>query len=205
MKKTLFLSSLLLIGLSTNACINKEVNLPTSPQVYEEQPTAVAPMPQAIPTPTAPVATAGESHQLKTVQGQIISIQERSNGLVFPGYPGKIILLQVFGQDCPYCFKEMPIINDIKRRYSSSLEIVALQAQEPMSNQVASNLIQKFQMYYPIIDKDEARPLLYLMNNTYSWNGVLPYTLLLKNGVTEYSFSGEVSHQELNEAVRSLL
>lgn len=205
MKKTLLLSSLLFIGLSTNACVKKQVNLPTSPQV-QEHPSVVAPAPQQpMPTSTPPVSTAGPMHQLKTLQGPIISIGERSNGFVFPNYPNKIVLLQIFGQECPHCFKEMPIIHSIKRRYANSLEVVALQAQEPMSSQDASNLIQRFQIDYPIIDKEEARPLLYRMSNSYNWNGILPYILLVKNGVTEYSFSGEVSQQELDESVRSLL
>jgi len=43
------------------------------------------------------------------------------------------------------------------------------------------------------------------MQTTYGWTGILPYMLIIKNGVTEYSFSGAVSHQELDEAVRSLI
>lgn len=204
MQKTLLLSSLLFIGFTSNACVKKQVTLPTSVQAYEE-PIATIPIPQTTPTPTPPISITGQSHQLKAVQGQIISIGERSNGFVFPDYPGKIVLLQVFGQDCPHCFNEMPIIHALKRRYANNLEVVALQAQESMSSQVASNLIQRFQIDYPIIDKEEARPLLSQINRTYGWNGILPYMLLIKNGVTEYSFSGEISDQELNEAVRSLL
>jgi hypothetical protein len=99
----------------------------------------------------------------------------------------------------------MPIINSITRKYSRNLQIVALQAQEAMSKETASRLIQKFQMNYPIIDKDEAKSLLYFIQKTYGWTGILPYMLIIKNGVTEYSFAGEVSHKELDSAVKSLL
>ena len=214
MKKILLSFSLLLFTLTFNACVKKNINTNTNQQII---PITTTPIPQTIqvPTPTAiqtpsrviaiAPSSAGESHQLKTVQGSFLTVQERSNGFVFPQYQGKVVLLQIFGQDCPYCFKEMPIINRVKRTYARNLQIIAIQAQDAMSKQTASRLIQSYQMNYPIVDKDEATNLLHFMQTTYGWTGILPYMLIIKNGVTEYSFSGAVSHQELDEAVKSLL
>ena len=214
MKKILLGFSLLLFTLTFNACVKKNISTNTNPQII---PITTTPIPQTIqvPTPT-PIQTpsraiaiapssAGESHQLKTVQGSFLTVQERSNGFVFPQYQGKVVLLQIFGQDCPYCFKEMPIINRVKQKYARNLQIIAIQAQDTMSKQTASRLIQSYQMNYPIVDKNEATNLLHFMQTTYGWTGILPYILIIKNGVTEYSFSGEVSHQELDEAIKSLL
>lgn len=164
---------------------------------------------RTIPTPSiAPsvaASTAGDAHHLQTVQGTTLSIQERSNGFIFPQYPGKIILLQVFGKECPYCFEEMPMINNLRQRYSHRLNVIALQAQDQMSSATSQRLIQRFQMNYPIVDKNEASNLLFFIKRTYGWTGILPYTLLIKNGVTEYSFSGAINQQELEEAMQSLL
>jgi hypothetical protein len=99
----------------------------------------------------------------------------------------------------------MPFIQNMHQKYAQGLSLIALQAQEKMTPLVAQNIIQKFQMNYPIIDRDEASNLLVFIKNTYNWNGILPYTLLIKNGVTEYSFAGQVEHQEFEEAIRSLL
>jgi len=59
-------------------------------------------------------------------------------------------------------------------------------------------------MHYPIIDQDEARKTLLFIQNTYEWLGTLPYTLIIKNGVTEFSYEGEVSPQEIENDLRSL-
>jgi len=152
-----------------------------------------------------PPATEGEYHQLKTVQGEIVSVQERSNGLVFPQYSNKIILLQVFGQNCHYCLEEMPTLQRLQQQYAGSLQIIALQAQEPMDQATASMLIQQYQMHYPVVDKEEAIELLFFLQQTFEWTGILPYTLLIKDGVVEYPFFGETSYQEINEAIQSLL
>lgn len=204
MKKTLSLSSLLLIGLSTTACVEKNVNLPSSPQTIEQATTSI-PQPSIAPQISSPLVTSGEGHQLKTVQGPIIVVQERSNGFVFPQYEDKIVLLQIFGKECKYCFEEMPFIQRIHQRYNQHLNVVALQAQPNMTPAVAQNIIQKFQMNYPIVDRDEAKDLLLFIEKTYNWAGTLPYMLIIKNGVTEYSFEGEIDHGEFERAIRSLM
>jgi len=154
---------------------------------------------------TPPPATEGDYHQLKTVQGKLISVQERSNGLFFPQYSDKIILLQVFGQHCPYCLQEMPTLRRLQQQYAGNVQIIALQAQEPMDQSTASMLIQQYQMHYPVIDKEEATDLLFFLQQTFEWTGILPYTLIIKDGAVEYPFFGETSYQEIDEAIQSLL
>jgi thiol-disulfide isomerase/thioredoxin len=219
MKKNLLFFSLINTGLIFTACVEKSIIKDTNIQSIIPIVTTAAPAIVQVPTPTSlpiPIqtptrsvvvapSTAGEAHQLRTVQGSFLTVQERSNGFVFPQYQDKVVLLQIFGQDCPYCFKEMPIINRVKRKYASNLQIIAIQAQDDMSKETASRLIQNYHMNYPVVDKNEATNLLHFMQTTYGWTGVLPYMLLIKNGVTEYSFAGEVSHQELDEAVKSLI
>ena len=187
MKKAL-LTSLLLIAFNSGCTIPNNSNTSV---------TRNAPPPS--------IRTSSVYHQLQTVQGPIVTVGERSNGFTFPQYEGKVVLLQIFGKECQFCFEEMPIIRNLNIKYGQQLQVIAIQAQDPMSKATASNLINRFQMYYPIIERDNASELLFFMRRTYGWNGILPYILLIKNGVTEYSFKGKVSQQELDESVRSLI
>jgi len=235
MKKPLLSLTLVLLTFSINGCLKREMIATPQQEVIQEtipsygtsvemqpieeipprelpiieNPATIEVIPQEVipqrETSTPPASTAGASHQLRTVQGGTIAIQERSNGFVFPQYNNKIVLLQIFGKECEYCLKEMPMLAQVQQQYAGNLQIIALQAQDPMSPATASMLIQQHQMYYPVIDKEEAGDLLYFLQQTYGWTGILPYTLLIKNGVTQFSFFGEVSPQELNEAIQSLL
>ncbi len=187
---------------NTSTFHNRQIIQATPIQTREE---VVYQQPIAPPPVNIAPSTSGESHSVRTVQGTTLTIQERSNGFVFPQYQDKVVLLEIFGKECPYCFKEIPLINNLYSKYRNNLQVIALQAQEPMTKHEASTLMQRHQMNYPVIDKDEAVPLLLFIQNTYGWTGILPYTLIIKNGVTEFSFTGEVSHQELDEAMRSLI
>ncbi len=202
MKKMLLLSPLLILGLGFNGCMKRNINTITQPQSTSIQTTSTQTM-----TPSTPhiVTTRGNTHQLRTVQGSIITVQERSNGFYFPQYKDKIVLLQLFGKECQYCHEEVPFIKSIQRKYSYQLRLVAIQAQEKMHPQRIQGVLQEFQMNYPVIDKDEANNLLFFIKSNYGWTGILPYILLIKNGVTEYSFSGKVNHQEFEEAIQNII
>jgi len=147
----------------------------------------------------------GVMHLLQSVQGKTVNIGERPNGFVFPNYPNKIIILEMFGKDCPHCLKEIPIIKKIKQRYPDQVEVIAIQSQERMSPHEARSYISKHRINYPIIEGEDATNLQYFIQNTYGWTGILPYTLIIKDGITEFSYPGEVPYQDLKRDIDSLL
>ncbi|MBU1684608.1 TlpA family protein disulfide reductase [Patescibacteria group bacterium] len=151
------------------------------------------------------VTSGGEVHNLKSIQGQPITIIEHSNGFVFPQYPNKIILLEMFGKNCSHCIKEMPTMNKLRRIYRKDLEVIAIQVEDQMSPSEAKSLIQRHKIHYPIIPGDTATNLQYSVQNTYGWTGILPFTMVIKNGVTEFTYPGSVSYDELNSDIRSIL
>jgi len=146
----------------------------------------------------------GEVHSLKSIQGKEITIVERSNGFLFPQYPSKVVILQMFGKNCSHCIKEMPIMGRIYNKYRKNLEIVAVQVEDRMTSREAKNLLRRHRIKYSIVPGEDATNLQYNIQSTYGWTGILPYTLIIKNGVTEFTYPGEVSYKELNQDIRSL-
>ncbi len=175
--------------------INHEPIVYQQPTIQQEAPT---------PTNIAP-STAGETYHFPTVQGSTITIQERSNGLVFPQYQGKIVLLEIFGQNCHFCKEEFPKINSLKQRYGDRIQIIGVQAQEPMSQADLLNFTQQFQLNFPVIPKNEATPILLSLQNKYEWSGVLPVLQFIKDGVTEMTLKGDIlPYQELDKMLQEL-
>lgn len=149
--------------------------------------------------------TGGEVHKLRSIQGQPITIVERSNGYVFPELKGKIVLLEMFGKNCSHCIKEMPILNKLRQKYRGRLEIVALQVEAQMSTMQANAMLKRHRISYPVISGDTATNLQYHVQDTFGWTGVLPFMMLIKDGVTEYTYQGEITYNELNSNIRSLI
>jgi len=153
----------------------------------------------------SPVSSGSGGYQIQSINGQSIGVIEQSTGLNFPQYQGKVILLQIFGKNCEFCFEELPIIHRIQNKYQNKLQIIAIQGQEKMTPSTASRLISKYRMNYPIIERNEAIDLLSYIGSTYNWTGVLPFIQVIKDGVTEATFSdGGVSYNELSELIDTL-
>ena len=199
MKKKLLLLPLLMTTLLYTGCTPK-----TSSRVVQTDS-----LPTPLPTNPSqernlPISTFSY-HKFQTVQGPKLTVGESHTGFMFPDFKGKIILLEVFGQDCPHCFKELPTINNLFAKYRQRLQVVALQVQEPMSKGKANSLIREFNINYPIIDRKEANNLMYGLKENYEWNGILPFILLIKDGVTQEVFRGEKSQERIERAIKELL
>jgi thiol-disulfide isomerase/thioredoxin len=149
--------------------------------------------------------TGGEVHKLKSIQGQPITIVERSNGYHFPQFKGKVVLLEMFGKNCSHCIKEMPILNKLRQQYRGRLEIIALQVEDQMSTMQANALLKRHRISYPVISGDTATNLQYHVQDTFGWTGILPFMMLIKDGVTEFTYKGQITYNELNNDIRSLI
>ena len=149
--------------------------------------------------------TGGEVHRLKSIQGQKVTIVERPTGYVFPEFKNKIVILEMFGKNCSHCIKEMPIMNRLRKQYRNNLEIVALQVEGKMSPIQANALLKRHKISYPVISGETATNLQYHVQSTYGWTGILPFIMVIKNGVTEFSYRGSITYKEINNDIRSIL
>lgn len=147
----------------------------------------------------------GEVHKLRSIQGKDVTIIERPTGYRFPQFENKVVILEMFGKNCSHCIKEMPIMNRLYRQYRNQLEIVALQVEGKMSTIQANALIKRHGITYPLISGETATNLQYHVQSTYGWTGILPFIMVIKDGVTEFTYRGQVTYKEINKDIRSLI
>ena len=204
MNKKLQLFSLSILPLIYAGCVPKTTQI-IPQQTHTNSSPPITQQPRELLPPSQTDSQNIIYHTLPTVQGSKVIIGERSNGFIFPQYKGKIVLLEIFGKTCHFCLGEMPFINYIKNKYKNEIQIIAIQAQEPMSPQKTSELIHRFNMTYPIIEGADATDLLSSIRDKYEWYGVLPYKILIKDGVSEYFYKGEANKKEMEEYIQSLL
>jgi len=140
-----------------------------------------------------------------SIRGKTIHINKTLNGFFFPEYKDKIVILEFFGKDCVHCIKEIPVIYKIRQKYREKLEVISIQAQARMSLDEARNYINRYNIRYPIIEGSDAINLQYFVEKTYRWTGILPFTLVVENNVSEFVYGGEVSYQEIAKDIDSLI
>lgn len=146
----------------------------------------------------------GERHTFKSIRGKTINVIKRARGYEFPEYRGKVILLEMFGKDCPHCINQLPSMKKIRNKYRGRVEVIAIQSQDRMSKFVARDYINRYKIRYPIVEGEDAINLQRDIQETLNWTGILPYTLIIKDGVVEYYHSGEVSYKDLDRDISEL-
>ena len=146
---------------------------------------------------------------LKSIQGESIPLKikkGKSNySFIFPTFRKKIILLEVFGKDCGYCFTEAKTLNKIRNEYKDYLQIISIQAQNRMSLPEANKIMKDYNIDYPIIEGKDAPGLLYHLQEAYGWTGVLPYILIIDNDIAQFSYIGISTYLETKESIDTLL
>ena len=143
--------------------------------------------------------------QMKTIQGGTITLGEHARGFEFPQYKGKIVLLELFGKDCHFCFEKMPTINKIQNLYRNKLSVISIQATPPMTQEEAQRVIQEHNMNYPIVDQDEGKSILIYLRDVYKWRGILPYIMLIKDGEIEQVFKGaDTTFEDISQGIQDI-
>ena len=74
-----------------------------------------------------------------------------------------------------------------------------------MSKFTARDYINRYKIKYPIIEGEDATNLQYSIQETFGWTGILPYPIVIKNGVVEYIYSGEVSYKDLQKDINEII
>ncbi len=210
MNKNLILSSLLLSSfLFYSGCMKKEF-----PNIYPEDssnnnPSVITETTEITPSPTevtSQYVPQTKYRQMKTVQGGTITLGEHARGFEFPQYKGKIVLLELFGKECHFCFEEMPTIKKIQNIYQDKLSVIAIQATSPMTKREGARLIQEHNINYPIVDQDEAKSILIYLRDIYQWRGILPYIVLIKDGQIQQSIPGSNRFfKDISEGIEDII
>lgn len=63
---------------------------------------------------------------LTTTDLQTISLEKTEDGIKFSNFENKIILLNFWATWCPPCRAEIPHLNNLKRKYKDSFEVIAV-------------------------------------------------------------------------------
>ena len=146
---------------------------------------------------------------LKSIQGESIPLKikkGKSNySFIFPTFRKKIILLEVFGKDCGYCFTEAKILNKIRNEYKDYIQIISIQVHNRMSLPEANKIMKDYNIDYPIIEGKDAPGLLFHLEEVYGWKGTLPYILIIDNDIAQFSYRGISTYLKIKESIDTLL
>ena len=75
-----------------------------------------------------------ESTTVVTTSGKTIRVDRTASGLVFQGNEGKIVLLEIYGDTCPFCVDAIPKFNRLQAKYPNDVYVIAMESYGRLNN-----------------------------------------------------------------------
>jgi thiol-disulfide isomerase/thioredoxin len=117
-------------------------------------------------------------YELKDISGKTHKFTTKPTGLIFEDIKDKVVLLNFFGKNCPPCLKEIPHLVHLQDKYKDKYQIIAVHAQQTMSEQEAQMFVKLKGINYPIIDTKESYGLMDFIMAKTGWQGMIPFMVL---------------------------
>ena len=97
-----------------------------------------------------------QTYNLKTLDGQNITIKLDDNILTIPEYKNKTVLINFWATWCPPCKKEIPVFNEIYEKYKDNFIVIGILYEKDLDMNTLSNFIKENNIKFPItISEDE--------------------------------------------------
>ena len=74
------------------------------------------------------------STTIVTTSGKTIQVDKTAGGFIVRGYENKIVLLEVYGDNCPHCTAAIPAYNRLQAKYPNDVVIIALESTGSLSH-----------------------------------------------------------------------
>ena len=181
----LFTSALLLSGCGTD---NKD-NATTTPPSTEQTPPSTQ-------TPTAQII---DSTTIVTTSGRTIKVDRTPGGLIFEGYEGKIVLLEIYGDTCPHCIAAIPGYNRLQARYPNDVYVITIESYGQLNNAGLQQYVMTNGIQYDTVAKENAGKIFLFMQDMTGYTltqGVPALSILTRSG----DLADYLPPQDLNEA-----
>ena len=117
------------------------------------------------------------------------------------------VFLEVFATWCPHCQREVPIVNALAAKYGKQMTFigvsgsaVGIDGQLPESQGDVIGFVQKYGVKYPVAYDPELK-----VANAYLQTGFPTIVMIKKDKTISSLQDGEVSHADLEKAIKAAL
>lgn len=111
---------------------------------------------------------------------------------------GKAVYLNFFASWCPPCNAEAPDINALQREYAGrGLQVVGVDVLDSATK--ASAFVKQYRLDYPAVVDDGT------LRDAYNINGLPVHVFIDRQGIVRKIVVGELSHAQMEAAVKLIL
>ena len=130
-------------------------------------------------TYTPPANSLGHT-TITTTKGKKIRVDKIPDGLVFEGYVGKIVLLEIYASTCPHCIDAIPAYNRVKAKYPKDVYVITIESSGLLNNAELQQFVNQNNIQYATVARENRGSMFSFIQSltTYYFQAV-PYLMIL--------------------------
>jgi len=139
---------------------------------------------------------------LTDTSGDTIKVKQTSDGFIFEGYEGKVVLLDFFATWCPPCKAEIPHLNNLQKKYAKDVKIIGVLLEKNKSNAEVIKFINKYGVEFSIANSPDNYRLAQKLGGVDS----IPFMLIYdrKGGYSQH-YVGAVPEEMIEADIKKVL
>lgn len=184
----------MLIMLVTSGCSNNEEK--QTQQTIQEKAT------QDETTTSNVIQKKDDAIVLTDTSGETIKVKQTSDGFIFEGYEGKVVVLDFFATWCPPCKAEIPHLNNLQKKYAKDIKIISVLLEEKKSNEEVIKFMNKYGVEFTITNSPDNYKLAKKVGGVES----IPFVLIYdRKGDYSQHYVGAVPEEMMEADIKRVL
>jgi len=192
MKKTIVLSSFLIMSLFFNGCNNDKKQ--------SQEVKYIAPV---IPEKVIPE----NEYPLTDLNSKIYNIKRVENGFILEDKKDKIIILDIYATWCPPCRAATVHLSSLKEKYKDNLIIIGMTIEDKINNQKLKEFKDTYKINYTLVNSKQNKRLIKAVATSLEVGNRFPIPLMAmyKNGKLINSYVGAVEEEFIESDIKRAL
>ena len=139
---------------------------------------------------------------LTDTSGDTIKVKQTSDGFIFEGYEGKVVLLNFFATWCPPCKAEIPHLNNLQKKYAKDIKIISVVLEENKSNEEIIKFMNKYGVEFTITNSPDNFKLAKILGGVES----IPFMVIYdRKGSYSQHYVGAVVQEMIEADIKKVL
>jgi len=189
MKKTIVLSSFLIMSLFFSACNDDKKQTQEVKNIVPEK---------VIPKDEFP---------LTDINGTIHNVKKISNGFIVEDKKDNVVILDIYATWCPPCRAATVHLNSLKKKYKDDLTIIGLTIEDTISNEKLQEFKNKYKINYILVNSKQNQRLIKAVASSLDVGNKFPIPLMAiyKDGKLLNNYIGAIEEEFIESDIKRAL